>query len=147
MTFPKAERLNIQTQLDGYEKPEILTDSLESTIAGKFDAILKRFELTSRMKDFYDIYYLSKAFDFDGLKLQTAIQKTLQNRQASNISSMDDIQNLLKETIAEFIENGLDVELDDELGYSEYDYKNKDDDVIFARCPFELRQWGASAMS
>ncbi|BAK98419.1 putative transposase for insertion sequence element [Oscillibacter valericigenes Sjm18-20] len=45
--------------------------------------------------------------------------------QASNISSMDDIQNLFKETIAEFIENGLDAELDDELGYSKYDYKNK----------------------
>ena len=77
---PRAERRNIQTQLDGYEKPEILTYSLESTIAEKFDAILQRFELTGRMKDFYDIYYLSNTFDFDGLKLQTAIQETLQNR-------------------------------------------------------------------
>ena len=32
------------------------------------------------MKDFYDIYYLSRSFDFEGLKLQTAIQETLQNR-------------------------------------------------------------------
>ena len=63
-----------------FEKPEILTYSLESTIAEKFDAILQRFELTGRMKDFYDIYYLSLTFDFDGLKLQTAIQETLQNR-------------------------------------------------------------------
>jgi len=77
---PRPERRNIQTQLDGYEKPEILTYSLESTIAEKFDAILQRFELTGRMKDFYDIYYLSRTFDFDGLKLQTAIQETLQNR-------------------------------------------------------------------
>ena len=77
---PKAERRSIQTQLDGYHKPEILTYSLESTIAEKFDAILQRFELTGRMKDFYDIYYLSRTFDFDGLKLQTAIQETLQNR-------------------------------------------------------------------
>ena len=77
---PNAQRRNIQTQLDGYEKPEILTYSLESTIAEKFDAILQRFELTGRMKDFYDIYYLSRAFDFDGLKLQTAIQETLHNR-------------------------------------------------------------------
>lgn len=45
--------------------------------------------------------------------------------QASNIRSMDDIQDLFKETIAEFMENGLDAELDDELGYSRYDYKNK----------------------
>jgi len=77
---PQAERRSIQTQLDGYDKPEILTYSLESTIAEKFDAILQRFELTGRMKDFYDIYYLSQTFDFDGLKLQTAIQETLQNR-------------------------------------------------------------------
>lgn len=77
---PNAQRRNIQTQLDGYEKPEILTYSLESTIAEKFDAILQRLELTGRMKDFYDIYYLSRTFYFDGLKLQTAIQETLQNR-------------------------------------------------------------------
>lgn len=77
---PNAQRRNIQTQLDGYAKPEILTYSLESTIAEKFDAILQRFELTGRMKDFYDIYYLSRTFDFDGQKLQTAIAQTLQNR-------------------------------------------------------------------
>lgn len=77
---PKAERRSIQTQLDGYYKSEILTYSLESTIAEKFDAILQRFELTGRMKDFYDIYYLSRTFDFDGLKLRTAIQETLRNR-------------------------------------------------------------------
>lgn len=77
---PRAERRNIRTQLADFEKPEILTYSLESTIAEKFDAILQRFELTGRMKDFYDIYYLSHTFDFDGLKLQTAIQETLQNR-------------------------------------------------------------------
>ena len=46
--------------------------------------------------------------------------------QESNINSMEDIQNLFKETIAEFMENGLDAELDDELGYSKYDYKNKE---------------------
>jgi putative transposase len=48
--------------------------------------------------------------------------------QTSGISSMDDIQDLFKETIAEFMENGLEAELDDELGYSKYDYKNKDTD-------------------
>ena len=48
--------------------------------------------------------------------------------QESNISSMTDIQKLFKETIAEFMENGLDAELDEELGYSRYDYKNKDTD-------------------
>lgn len=45
--------------------------------------------------------------------------------QMTNIDSMDDIQNLFKETIAEFMENGLEAELDEDLGYSKYDYKNK----------------------
>ena len=48
--------------------------------------------------------------------------------QLANIGSMDDIQRLFKETIAEFMENGLDAELDDKLGYSRYDYKNKNTD-------------------
>ena len=41
---------------------------------------------------------------------------------------MEDIQNLFKEIIAEFMEEGLDAELSEELGYSRYDYKNKDTD-------------------
>ena len=43
----------------------------------------------------------------------------------ANIGSMDDIQNLFKETIAEFMENGLEAELEDELGYSRYDYRTR----------------------
>ena len=78
--IPGAERRPIQTQLEGYTQPTVLTYSLESTVAEKFYAILQRFELTGRMKDFYDIYYLSKTFNFDGTKLQSAIQQTLQNR-------------------------------------------------------------------
>lgn len=48
--------------------------------------------------------------------------------QLANIGSMDDIQNLFKETIAEFMEDGLEAELDEELGYNRYDYRNKDTD-------------------
>ena len=44
--------------------------------------------------------------------------------QLANVGSMDDIQELFKDTIAEFMENGLEAE----LGYSRYDYKNKDTD-------------------
>lgn len=36
------------------------------------------FLLTGRMKDFYDIYYLAKTFGFAGIKLQTAVFKTLE---------------------------------------------------------------------
>ena len=78
--FSRAEERTINTQLPDFEAPVIKTYSLESTIAEKFDAILQRFELTGRMKDFYDIYYLSRTFDFAGEKLQSAIFSTLQRR-------------------------------------------------------------------
>lgn len=78
--IPKAEMRKINTQLNDFESPEIATYSLESTIAEKFDAIIQRYELTGRMKDFYDIFYLSHAFEFDGRKLQEALYETLQNR-------------------------------------------------------------------
>ena len=77
---PKSEKRTIATQLPDFETPIIQTYSLESTIAEKLDAILQRFELTGRMKDFYDIHYLAKTFDFDGAKLQAAIFETVQNR-------------------------------------------------------------------
>ena len=78
--IPVPRKRTIPVQLDGFGAPEVLTYSLESTIAEKFDALLQRLELTSRMKDIYDIYYLSSIFDFDGWALQQAIFETLQNR-------------------------------------------------------------------
>lgn len=43
----------------------------------------------------------------------------------AGVSGMDDIQQLFRETIAEFMENGLDSELDEHLGYDRYDTKEK----------------------
>lgn len=77
---PTSQKRTIPVQLTGFDVPEVLTYSLESTIAEKFDALLQRLELTSRMKDIYDIYYLSSMFDFDGRALQQAVFETLQNR-------------------------------------------------------------------
>lgn len=77
---PGAIKRTVNTGLEGFRAPVIYTYSLESTIAEKFEAILKRMEATSRMKDFFDIYYLSDMFDFDGRKLQEAIFQTLEHR-------------------------------------------------------------------
>jgi len=66
--------------LDGFEKPIILTYSLESTISEKLDAIVQFMESTGRMKDFYDIYYLATSFDFEGRKIKEAIFETFSNR-------------------------------------------------------------------
>lgn len=80
---PNAVERSVKTRLEGFEKPNIYTYSLESTMAEKFDAILKRMTATSRMKDFYDLYYWSKVFDFEGRVLQEAIFSTLQHRGTS----------------------------------------------------------------
>lgn len=77
---PESIRRKIVTRLPDFESPEIYTYSLESTIAEKFDTILQRMAGTSRMKDFYDIYYLSGIFDFDGEVLKRAVSSTLSHR-------------------------------------------------------------------
>lgn len=42
------------------------------------------------------------------------------------VNDMNDINNLFKEMVGDILENGLEAELDEELGYSKYDYRNKD---------------------
>lgn len=78
--IPSAVERTLPVILPEFEKPEVLTYSLESTVAEKLDAIISLMEATGRMKDFYDIYYLATTFDFEGRKLQEAIYETLSNR-------------------------------------------------------------------
>ena len=46
----------------------------------------------------------------------------------SGVEGMEDIQQLFRETIAEFMETGLDAEMDEQLGYNRYDIKGKETD-------------------
>lgn len=77
---PKQEKRKIPTQLDDFIAPTINTYSIETTVAEKIDAILSLMEFSSRMKDYYDIYYLANKFDFDGTILSEALKKTFTNR-------------------------------------------------------------------
>lgn len=77
---PKQEKRQIPTQLDDFPAPTVNTYSLETIIAEKIDAILGLMEFSSRMKDYYDIYYLANKFDFDGAVLTEALRKTFENR-------------------------------------------------------------------
>ncbi|MFZ5805931.1 MAG: nucleotidyl transferase AbiEii/AbiGii toxin family protein [Verrucomicrobiota bacterium] len=52
----------------------------ESVVAEKFEVMIKLGELNSRMKDFFDIWFLSRQFDFEGEILSKAIMKTFVNR-------------------------------------------------------------------
>ena len=78
--YPTKERREIPTQLKNFEKPTVNTYSIESVIAEKTDSILNLFETSSRMKDFYDIYFLSKHFDIDGNDLAGAFKRTFETR-------------------------------------------------------------------
>ncbi|NCE97705.1 nucleotidyl transferase AbiEii/AbiGii toxin family protein [Emergencia sp. 1XD21-10] len=78
---PKQERRKIPTQLDDFIAPTVNTYSIEATVAEKIDAILSLMEFSSRMKDYYDIYYLANKFDFDGNVLTEALRKTFSNRE------------------------------------------------------------------
>lgn len=78
---PKQEKRKIPTQLNDFSSPMINTYSLETTIAEKIDAILSLMEFSSRMKDYYDIYYLANKFDFDGKILVDALKRTFANRE------------------------------------------------------------------
>lgn len=78
---PKQEKRKIPTQLNDFSAPMINTYSLETTISEKIDAILSLMEFSSRMKDYYDIYYLANKFDFDGKTLADALKRTFANRE------------------------------------------------------------------
>lgn len=78
---PKQERRKIPTQLDGFTAPTVNTYSIETTVAEKIDAILSLMEFSSRMKDYYDVYYLANKFDFEGRVLSEALGKTFANRE------------------------------------------------------------------
>lgn len=49
-------------------------------MAEKFEAMVKLGQLNNRVKDFYDLWLLSRQFDFDGPLLAQAITKTFANR-------------------------------------------------------------------
>ena len=77
--FPKAEVLHYSSML-GFPEPEFRGYSKESVISEKFEAMVKLGVLNSRMKDFYDIWVLSRQFDFDYYILAESISRTFTNR-------------------------------------------------------------------
>jgi len=61
--------------------PVLLGYSKESVIAEKFQAMVKLGIINSRMKDFYDIWLLSRQYEFDKETLAEAIRLTFENRE------------------------------------------------------------------
>jgi len=76
---PSATTTDYPTLLD-FAAPRLLGYPRETVVAEKFEAMTKLGLLNTRMKDFYDLWLLSRQFDFDGPTLATAIRRTFENR-------------------------------------------------------------------
>jgi hypothetical protein len=74
--------------LEQNPRPEIYVYSLSSAISEKLEAVAKLGFLNSRMKDFYDIAFLSKTNLFKMSDLYEAITRTFENRKTL-IGSLD----------------------------------------------------------
>lgn len=118
---PSVNEVEIPTQLDGFVSPKVASYSLESTIAEKLEAMFDRMETTSRMKDYYDIYYLASHYDFEGEILKEAISRTFTNRgtdctmsSLNRIATMNMESNMLNRWKA-FTKKSLAVSLDFEI--------------------------------
>jgi hypothetical protein len=79
VVFPCAVPIEYPAMLD-FPRPRLLSYTMESTVAEKFEVMIKLGVLNSRMKDFFDIWWLSQHSDFDGETLAAAISKTFHKR-------------------------------------------------------------------
>jgi hypothetical protein len=77
---PKAQTIDYPVLLDEMPVPVISAYTTETLIAEKFQAMIELAGLNSRMKDFYDVYTLLEADDFDRNILKDAIIATFKNR-------------------------------------------------------------------
>ncbi|MBN1909121.1 MAG: nucleotidyl transferase AbiEii/AbiGii toxin family protein [Pirellulales bacterium] len=79
VVVPEAMLLDYPTILD-HTPPRLSGYSRETTIAEKFEAMVKLGQINSRIRDFFDLWLLLRQFDFEGELLARAIRETFANR-------------------------------------------------------------------
>ncbi len=77
---PGVEVLDYPSMLD-FPMPRLRAYARETVIAEKFQAMVMLGRVNSRMKDFYDIWILSRSFDFSDDRLARAIAATFERRE------------------------------------------------------------------
>ncbi|MCK5842803.1 MAG: nucleotidyl transferase AbiEii/AbiGii toxin family protein [Candidatus Sabulitectum sp.] len=77
--FPESEMNKFPTIMD-MPSPFLRTYSRYSVVAEKYEAMVKLGIANSRMKDFSDIWMMSKMFSFDGTATSKAIRATFERR-------------------------------------------------------------------
>lgn len=79
---PKPEEMEYPAMLDA-AAPRLLTYPREAVVAEKFQAMVFLGIGNSRMKDFFDVWFLTQRFEFSGERLCEAIKATFERRRTS----------------------------------------------------------------
>lgn len=78
--LPTELVINNYPTILGFPIPRLKSYSRESTVSEKLQAMVFLGTANSRVKDFYDIWLISRYFDFDGETLASAIKTTFEHR-------------------------------------------------------------------
>ena len=78
----QPEEIDLPTLLDK-PAPRLRAYQKETAIAEKCQALVNLGMTNTRMKDFYDLWYLSRAYSFDGAQLYAALQATFIRRETA----------------------------------------------------------------
>ena len=79
--YPAALMLDYPTTINGIPGARLQCYSLESVVAEKWQAMVQLKQMNSRMKDFYDLWFLSRRYSFTYNSLKTAITRTFERRE------------------------------------------------------------------
>ena len=85
--YPETDWTEFPPLLE-FSAPRIRAYPTETVIAEKFQAIVDLELRNSRMKDYYDIHYLSRKFSYSGKDLFEAITKTFSRRRTAIPASL-----------------------------------------------------------
>lgn len=78
--FPEPQPLTYPCTLPELPAAELLCYSKESLIAEKWEAVVKLNRINSRMKDFYDLWFLAHEHRYEYATLQQAVRQTFEHR-------------------------------------------------------------------
>lgn len=76
---PTAQEAELPTLLD-LPRPRLLAYPRETVVAEKCQIMVNLGMRNSRLKDYYDLWYLARHFDFDGRLLNRAVAATFERR-------------------------------------------------------------------
>ena len=77
---PSADEVDFPTLLRHFPAPHLRAYPRYTMVAVKLETVVRLGMANSRMKDFYDLWLVSRLFDFDGTTLSHALRNTLDRR-------------------------------------------------------------------